>query len=68
MESLSKKEQKLMDRVFKVKKLARKETAGGILNALKMTWYLDGWIEKMIFVIGGFATLYLLIRLVGWIF
>ena len=63
-----KKEEKFMDRVMKIKPIQRSEAKTSILEALKMTWYLDGWISKIVFVIGGFATLYLLVRLIGWIF
>jgi len=68
MEELSKSKQKMMDRVLKVKPIQRDSQGVGILNALKMTWYLDSWISKLIFIYGGIALLGTIFFLLGFVF
>jgi len=38
----------------------------GLPPALKMTWYLNTWFEKLLFVFGFFATLYTIGSLLIW--
>ena len=65
--SMSKKEGKMLQRVLKPKKIQRKTDEVGVFESLKLTWYLDSWISKLIFIYGGLsavATVFYLISLI----
>ena len=58
----------MMDKVLGVKNISRGEVKKGLFNALAITWYLDTWYEKIIFVYGGVATFVTIIWLLTKIF
>jgi len=59
---ISKKEQKLAERLFKPKPIQRKEDVS-VLGALGMTWYFEGFWSKFILSIAMFSLLYSIVRI-----
>jgi hypothetical protein len=51
-----------------LKKIIRQNEPKAIIERLKARWYLDKVIEKIIFIVGSLAIIYLIIKLILWFF
>lgn len=60
---LTKKEQKLANRIFKPKPIQRKDEVD-MMGALKMTWYFEGFLQKFILSLAMFSLLYSMVRII----
>jgi hypothetical protein len=59
----TRKEAKLIERMFKPKPIQRKDEVD-MLGALKMTWYFDGFFQKFILSLAMFSLLYSVVRII----
>ena len=60
---LSRKEQKLANRLFKPKPIQRKDDVS-VFGALKMTWYFEGFWSKFFLAIATYSLIYSIIRII----
>jgi hypothetical protein len=59
---LTKKEHKLVNKIFKPKPIHRKDDVD-MLGALKMTWYFEGTLSKLVLSLAMFSLLYSIVRI-----
>jgi len=61
--AITKKEQKVMEKIFKPKPILRNENKLDVLSSLKLTWYFEKFYEKLILSLAMFSLLYSIIRI-----
>jgi hypothetical protein len=62
-ENLTRKETKIMERMFKPKPIKREDEVN-MMGALKMTWYFEGFWNKFILSLAMFSLLYSIVRII----
>jgi len=61
--AITKKEQKVMEKIFKPKPILRNDNKLDVLSSLKLTWYFEKFYEKLILSLAMFSLLYSIIRI-----
>ena len=63
MDSLSKRQEKLANRLLRPKPIKRSEDDVSVVGALGMTWYFEGFLSKFVLSLAMFSLLYSAIRI-----
>jgi len=61
--NISRKEEKLANRLLKPKPIKRSEDDVSVVGALGMTWYFEGFLSKFVLSLAMFSLLYSAIRI-----